>query len=88
MQRPRGLHRLCGVATQPPHPAPYLLSCCVGSPEFPPSFPSCTFPSQAHLKAIKKAHGGQKLGDVTVDMALGGMRGITVCEGADIRTWA
>jgi len=32
---------------------------------------------QAHLKAIKKAHGGQKLGDVTVDMALGGMRGIT-----------
>ena len=33
---------------------------------------------QARLKAIKKAHGAQKLGDVTVDMAIGGMRGITV----------
>lgn len=32
---------------------------------------------QARFKAIKKAHGAQKLGDVTVDMALGGMRGIT-----------
>jgi len=32
---------------------------------------------QARLKAIKKAHGAQKLGDLTVDMALGGMRGIT-----------
>jgi len=31
---------------------------------------------QARLKAIKKQHGTQKLGDVTVDMAIGGMRGI------------
>lgn len=31
---------------------------------------------QARLLAIKKKHGSQKLGDVTVDMAIGGMRGI------------
>lgn len=37
---------------------------------------------QARLKAIKKAHGSKKLGDVTVDMALGGMRGIPVSRGA------
>jgi len=34
--------------------------------------------SQARLKHLKKTIGAQKLGDVTVDMAIGGMRGITV----------
>jgi citrate synthase len=33
---------------------------------------------QARLKAIKKAHGTKKLGEATVDFALGGMRGIPV----------
>lgn len=33
---------------------------------------------QERLKALKKAHGGKELGKVTVDMAIGGMRGITV----------
>lgn len=33
---------------------------------------------QERLKAIKKTHGGKELGKVTVDMAIGGMRGITV----------
>ncbi|KAK9916173.1 hypothetical protein WJX75_009710 [Coccomyxa subellipsoidea] len=32
---------------------------------------------QERLKAIKKTHGGKELGKVTVDMAIGGMRGIT-----------
>lgn len=31
---------------------------------------------QERLKAIKKTHGSKKLGDVTVDMTIGGMRGI------------
>lgn len=31
---------------------------------------------QERLKAIKKAHGSKPLGEVTVDMAIGGMRGI------------
>ncbi len=30
------------------------------------------------MKSIKKTHGSQELGKVTVDMAIGGMRGITV----------
>jgi hypothetical protein len=38
------------------------------------------YDQQAHLKAIKKEHGAKKLGDVTVDMAIGGMRGIPVRE--------
>lgn len=33
---------------------------------------------QAKLKALKKAHGHKELGKVTVDMAIGGMRGIPV----------
>ena len=33
---------------------------------------------QERLKALKKAHGSKELGKVTVDMAIGGMRGITV----------
>ncbi|GLC45072.1 hypothetical protein PLESTB_001465500 [Pleodorina starrii] len=31
---------------------------------------------QERLKALKKTHGAKSLGDVTVDMAIGGMRGI------------
>ncbi|PNH02385.1 Citrate synthase, mitochondrial [Tetrabaena socialis] len=31
---------------------------------------------QERLKALKKAHGGKVLGQVTVDMTIGGMRGI------------
>ena len=34
---------------------------------------------QERLKALKKTHGSKELGKVTVDMAIGGMRGITVC---------
>ncbi len=33
---------------------------------------------QERLKAIKKQYGGKELGKVTVDMTIGGMRGITV----------
>lgn len=33
---------------------------------------------QAKLKAIKKAHGAKELGVTTVDMCMGGMRGIPV----------
>jgi citrate synthase len=33
---------------------------------------------QERLKALKKAHGSKPLGEVTVDMCIGGMRGITV----------
>jgi len=33
---------------------------------------------QERLKAIKKAHGDKVIGDVTVGMCIGGMRGITV----------
>lgn len=33
---------------------------------------------QENLKAIKKEHGSKVLGSVTVDMAIGGMRGIPV----------
>jgi hypothetical protein len=37
-------------------------------------FHSC----QAKLKAVKKEHGSKVLGNVSVDMAIGGMRGIPV----------
>lgn len=33
---------------------------------------------QERLKAIKKQYGSKELGKVTVDMTIGGMRGITV----------
>mgnify|MGYP001806842356 CR=1 FL=1 len=33
---------------------------------------------QERLKALKKGHGSKSLGEVTVDMAIGGMRGIPV----------
>lgn len=33
---------------------------------------------QDRLKAIKKQYGSRELGKVTVDMTIGGMRGITV----------
>lgn len=33
---------------------------------------------QERLKSIKKTHGGKEVGKVTVDMVIGGMRGITV----------
>ena len=36
---------------------------------------ACT-PPQAKFKALKAAHGPKALGSVTVDQALGGMRGI------------
>jgi hypothetical protein len=38
----------------------------------------CPSPSQARLKKLKQACGGQSLGEVTVDQAIGGMRGIPV----------
>ena len=33
---------------------------------------------QERLKALRKEHGSKELGKVTVDMVVGGMRGITV----------
>ena len=33
---------------------------------------------QERLKALKKGHGKKELGTVTLDMAIGGMRGIPV----------
>ena len=33
---------------------------------------------QERLKALRKTHGSKELGKVTVDMTIGGMRGITV----------
>jgi hypothetical protein len=33
---------------------------------------------QERLKTLKKTYGSKELGKVTVDMAIGGMRGITV----------
>jgi citrate synthase len=33
---------------------------------------------QERLKALKKGHGSKSLGEVTVDMCIGGMRGIPV----------
>lgn len=33
---------------------------------------------QDRLRALKKLHGSKELGTVTVDMCIGGMRGITV----------
>ena len=33
---------------------------------------------QERLKAIRKEHGGKELGNVTVSMLIGGMRGIPV----------
>ena len=34
---------------------------------------------QERLKALKKGHGKKELGAVTLDMLIGGMRGIPVC---------
>lgn len=36
---------------------------------------------QDRLRSLKKAHGSKELGNVTVDMCIGGMRGITVRNG-------
>lgn len=55
-----------------------IPSPCVGRPHLTFNPPWFAAASQARLKAIKKAHGAQKLADVTVDMAIGGMRGIPV----------
>ncbi len=42
-------------------------------------YTACLCPyTQERLKSIKKTHGSKELGKVTVDMAIGGMRGITV----------
>ncbi len=38
---------------------------------------------QERLKALKKTHGSKSLGDVTVDMCIGGMRGIPVSSWFD-----
>jgi hypothetical protein len=35
-------------------------------------------PSQERLKALKKEHGAKSLGETTVEMCIGGMRGIPV----------
>ena len=37
---------------------------------------------QDRLRALKKLHGSKELGAVTVDMCIGGMRGITVSSRA------
>jgi len=54
-----------GVVKKTPRPQPLSLF-------LPPLL------TQARLKHLKKTIGTQKLGEVTVDMAIGGMRGITV----------
>lgn len=53
------------------------LSCCVRSPPAHSLF-TLSPHTQERLKAIKKEHGGKEVGAVTVDMVIGGMRGITV----------
>ena len=35
---------------------------------------------QERLKALKKTHGAKSLGEVSVDMCIGGMRGIPVSD--------
>ncbi len=42
---------------------------------------------QERLKAIKKQYGSKELGKVTVDMTIGGMRGITVTTAQCIESW-
>ena len=43
---------------------------------------------QERLKALKKGYGKKELGTVTLDMAIGGMRGIPVSPKQKLLHWA
>jgi hypothetical protein len=62
-------------ATQSAHtPTPSSVVRTLAVPDLQTCF--CCF--QERLKSLKKQYGGVSLGEVTIDMCIGGMRGIPV----------